>query len=129
MKHEIIKLSFIVGVCYLFTLGGAFAESFTVTNSNDSGTGSLRHALMKASEKEEANAIYIQSKGTINIKAPLIYSAQSPLFLFGQNQTIKADEDFTLLTISEGADLSVEHLKFQGPGGFSINNNGCALSP
>ena len=122
MKHGIIKASIIGALCSLLSVGGAFAASFTVVNSNDSGAGSLREALQQASGTEEANAIYIQSNGHINIKSPLIYSAQSPLFLFGQNQTIKANEDFTLLTISEGADLSVEHLKFQGPGGFDINN-------
>ena len=109
--------------------GSLSAGSFIVSNSNDAGEGSLREALNSASKMSEANAIYINAPGVIKISSTLTYASESPLLIFGKNQTIHANGNFTILEVTNGADLSVDHLKFRGPEKFSIFNRGDVNGP
>ncbi|MFE8072485.1 hypothetical protein QQM79_15610 [Marinobacteraceae bacterium S3BR75-40.1] len=91
-----------------------------VTNGNDQGQGSLRQAL-----ETQANQIFILPVvSKINIETSLDYSGQDALTIFGTGQTIKADSNVTLLNVSEGADLYLANLAFEGRKGYSINNRG-----
>ncbi len=91
------------------------APSVFVTNGGNSGKGSLRAAL-------KSNATQIKIKKNVEdivIKSTLVYAGEGPLNIKGSGQTIVASGDFTLLSITNGADLSISNLSFQGIGGFS----------
>ncbi len=99
----------------------SFASGYAVvTDSADTlYKGTLRHAL----EVKKASKIYISKHvGDIEIYDTLTYSKRRPLSIYGSGQTIKANDDFTLLALTEGASLNASHLSFQGPGGFDVNN-------
>lgn len=107
------------------TFGAATAQTpLLVTTGADSGPGSLRAALEEASAQENPAPIFVVSNRNIEITSTLTYSGQAPLKLFGNGQTIHSGENVTLLTLSEGADLSITNLNFRGRGGFSVTNRG-----
>jgi hypothetical protein len=97
---------------------GGFA---LVTNNDDDGPGSLRDAL----EVQSATRVRIPGNvGDIVINSTLMYSAEEPVTIIGSGQTIRTAANTTLLAVTEGADLTVRNLHFEGPGGFSISNRG-----
>ena len=100
----------------------AFASGFAlVTNNQDSGPGSLRHAL----EVQEASYIYVlRHVSDIHISSTLTYDEEKTLSIFAHGQTVETDQDVTLLALTEGANLNIYNLDFEGPGTFSINNQG-----
>ncbi|HEY6731026.1 MAG TPA: choice-of-anchor Q domain-containing protein [Solirubrobacterales bacterium] len=51
--------------------GSAMADPYPVTNTNDSGTGSLRAAILAANADPEADTIPIEATGTINLQTAL----------------------------------------------------------
>ena len=105
----------------LATVTAQAAGFALVTNSNDSGPGSLRNAL----EVQEADTVLIPKfVGDISINSTLEYSAQAPLSIFGNGQTISTNRNTTLLAVTDGADLKINKMNFEGPGGFSILNRG-----
>lgn len=91
-----------------------------VSNGNDSGDGSLRAALASG-----AGVIQIQANVTkIDINSTLMYEGTEPLRIIGWGQTIKANhegDDFTLLEVSNGANVEINNLRFNGGGGFSLD--------
>lgn len=92
-----------------------------VTNGQDAGTGSLRHAL----EVQQANYVIISRRvSDIEILSTLEYTAETPLTIHGRGQTVRSAMNTTLLAVTEGADLTVSNVDFAGPGGFSITNRG-----
>ena len=107
----------IVGSASLAFAIAPSSNTATVTNANDYGEGSLRAALASGAKK-----ILVLSAGDIVIDSTLNYPAHRPLTIYGSGQTVKATGDFTLLTISEGANLSITGLNFEGIGGFDISN-------
>lgn len=103
------------------TASGYGYGSAVVTNADDSGPGSLRHAL----EVEQAGNIMIhKSVGDININSTLEYTGTHQLTIRGHGQTVSTDINTTLLAVTNGASLSVSNLNFTGPGNFSISNRG-----
>ena len=90
-----------------------------VTNTNDSGEGSLRAAI----EDSGTTSINIDIKGNgiININSSLEFAGDGPLTITGDGNgkrpTIKGG-DFDLLKVT--SDLTVKNVNFEGPGGFSI---------
>ena len=101
----------------------ALASGYSVvTDSSDTLTyGTLRYAL----EVEKASEIYIaEHVGDIDISngGTLNYSKRKPLTIYGSGQTIKTDDDFTLLALTNGASLTAKNLAFVGPGNFDVNN-------
>jgi hypothetical protein len=96
------------------------APAAIVTNGNDSGEGSLRAALASG-----ASVITISDAvSQIDIESTLVYSKTGPLRIQGSGQSIVADGDYTLLAVSNGADLSLSNLDFHGIGGFSAESKG-----
>lgn len=101
----------------------AHAKEFAlVLNGNDSGLGSLRHAL----EVEQAEQIFIHpGVDMIHIDSTLNYNSEAPLYIFGTGQIVKTEANVTLLAVNNGADLKIAHLDFEGRTGFySIENRG-----
>lgn len=99
------------------TSAGGFSA---VINSNDSGVGSLRHAL----ETKQASVVYIlPSIRTIHLESTLNYDESKSLRLIGSGQTLSLAKNETLLSINEGADLHVSNLRLEGkPGAYDISN-------
>ena len=92
-----------------------------VTNGNDSGPGSLRDAL----EVQQAKNIIIRPDvDYIDIESTLTYASETALTIIGRGQIVRTDVNTTLLAITEGANLRIANLDFQGPGGFSVLNRG-----
>ena len=100
------------------------SDPILVTNGNDDGDGSLRAALEAAAKQDGQITIMVVTDDDIAIKSSLTYAGQAPLAIYGDGQTVSSNTDTTLLTLSQGAALAVNDLKFRGPGGFSINNQG-----
>jgi hypothetical protein len=124
-KHRFVRRTLAVA-CVAALIGATSAHASAparVVNGDDSGPGSLRAALESGSAK-----IFISpSVERISIESTLTYAGSQPLLLRGSGQVIEpADEgsDFTLLEVSEGANLTVENLNFQGSGGFDLDNAG-----
>lgn len=110
-------------VALVLTCGSAFAQSpLLVTSTADSGEGSLRAALAAAAEDQAASQIVIMTDGDITISSTLTYTGEAPLTLIGNGQTVHTDENVTLFTASNGADLTVHSVNFTGPGNWSIEN-------
>lgn len=108
--------------------GGAFAANpqqmggvAFVTNGKDSGEGSLRYAL----QTQQASRVIISPRvSAIDILGTLKYAGRGQLTIRGRGQSIRTDQNVTLLAVTEGADLTVSDLSFEGPGGFSIVERG-----
>ncbi|QKP77343.1 hypothetical protein HT051_07675 [Methyloligella sp. GL2] len=100
------------------------AGPILVTNGEDSGEGSLRAALEQLSKDDAPGQIFLVTKDDIKIESGLTYGGKAPLAIFGQGQTVKSSADETVLTLSEGADLTVSDLNFSGPDNFDIKHRG-----
>jgi len=64
------------------------------------------------------------SVATIEILSTLEYSSQDALRIVGRGQTVKTEMNTTLLAVTDGADLTIVNLDFEGRGDFSINSRG-----
>ncbi len=99
------------------------AAPLWVTSGDDSGPGTLRESLASG-----ASNIRIASQvGSIDIDSTLVYEGTRPLKIDGIGQTVFANntgDDFTLLEIADGANVSIYDLNFDGGGGFSLDNRG-----
>jgi hypothetical protein len=104
--------------------GSAVASPILVTSNADRGAGSLRAAITEASRSTAPQEIVVATDGDIELSQTLSYTGRAPLTLTGQSQTLKIDANATLLEATEGADVSVSSLRFQGPAGYNIENRG-----
>jgi hypothetical protein len=59
----------------------------------------------------------------------LSYGGTDPLTIWGSGQTVYTDQNINLLEVTMGANLTVAHLNFAGPGGWSILNRGDQPGP
>lgn len=100
----------------------ALAAPLLVTSAANSGPGTLRAALEAASRSGVAQTIVVATAADIRIATTLNYWGTEPVEIIGSGQTIAADQDITLLTISQGANATIMNLTFAGPGGFDIEN-------
>ncbi|WP_133010485.1 hypothetical protein [Marinomonas flavescens] len=119
--HMLKALTLSIGAALLTTT--AYAAPIQVINGKDSGEGSMRAAL-EAVASGKANNIIVMTKEEIEINSTLVYNGQAPISIYGSGQTIETDKNINLLSITEGADVNISGLKFEGPGGFSIENRG-----
>ncbi|MGV6826688.1 MAG: hypothetical protein ACWA5Q_06905 [bacterium] len=118
-QHSPVRTS-VAGLTLLCASTAFAAAPVVVTNNNDSGAGSLRDALASG-----ANVIQIGYGVTdITIDSTLSYVSTEPLRLLGWGQKIMAAGDFTLFEVSNGADVEIQNLAFEGIGGFSLDNPG-----
>jgi hypothetical protein len=120
MKNNLIITFLICTIVFLTNV--VLAHSYVVSNSKDSGDGSIRAAIENANKSAGANVIYIKSGNNIKILSSLSYTSTAPLFIYGQGQTIHAMDDFTILESTNGGDMSIHSINFRGPGGFNIEN-------
>ena len=122
--HEgLIKTILISGTIFVATSVHA-AAPFLVTNGNDSGNGSLRQALAEASESRESAQIIIETKDDIVTETTLQYTGKQALEILGAGQNVATEKNITIFSATNGADLSISNLNFNGPGKFSIKNRG-----
>ena len=120
-SHTLKTLALSIGAALLTTT--AYAAPIQVTSSKDSGEGSLRAALEMVAAGS-ADSIIITTEDDIEITSTLTYNGHTPISIYGNGQTIETDKNIDLLAITAGANLNISHLKFEGPGGFSITNRG-----
>lgn len=119
---SILALTTTVAICAVTSAGAV--GPVLVTNGKDSGEGSLRAALEAVAKEDAPGQILVVTDDDIKIDSTLTYPGTAPLTIHGKGQTIETDKDTTLLTLSQGADLTVSDLNFRGPGGYSIKNRG-----
>ncbi len=98
------------------------AGQHIVTTGADAGDGSLRAALAAASSGTGPQTIAIATGDTIAIGSGLSYTGSEPLTIVGAGQTVALSADETVLSVTNGADLTISSLTLSGPGGFDINN-------
>ena len=84
----------------------------------------LRAALENATSTS-APVIVIAGDNIVS-DAGFTYTGTSPLTLIGTGQTISVAADEDVFAATQGADLSISNLTFEGPGGFDIQNRGDA---
>ena len=106
----------------LLTTPAFAAGQHLVTSNADSGVGSLRAALTAASAGSGPQTIAITASDAIQLAHGLVYEGTEPLTIVGTGQSIVLSADETILTVSNGADLTMSGLSLSGPGGFDINN-------
>jgi hypothetical protein len=122
---DCLSMLALAAVAAISLAGSAGADGpVLVTTGSDAGEGSLRAALETLSKQDAPGQILIVTDGDIEIASTLVYEGTAPLFIYGKGQTVKTKTDTTLLTLSQGADLTVNSLNFKGPGGFDIKNRG-----
>ena len=96
------------------------ADTLVVASNAGSGEGSLRAALETAAARDAATVIVLEASGDIQISDTLVYAGTAPLSIVGASQKVVTDRNVTLLTVTNGADLHLRDLTFEGPGGFDI---------
>ncbi len=115
-KNSVIAAS----LTAVLTAPATYADDTIVSNGDDSGSGSLREAL----ESGNDTIRILKSVDIINIDTTLEYTGTSSLTIKGKGQTVKTDNNVTLFAATQGADVTITNLDFEGPGGFDINNRG-----
>ena len=121
MKRKTIPVSaaFVLTSILFSSTAAMAAPAYEVINGDDDGAGSLRDGLDSG-----ASVIVIDdSVSAIAIDSTLYYDDAASLKIVGSGQTVMGG-DFTLLAITEGADLTISDLDFEGPGGYNVENQG-----
>ncbi len=121
MKH--IILSF----CFVLIYQPLFAQSFSVTTSDDQGEGSLRQAFIDA--KSTGGEIKIETEENITLNSGLVYDGQKPIKLTGRKNVIKLKSNETLLYISAGADFSGESFILEGARQYNVSDGDASSQP
>lgn len=89
MRIELMLRRASLALAVLITASSLHAATFTVTNINDSGNGSLRQAILDANTNSGQDAIQFNINGggqkVINLQSALP-TIDDPLFIFGTTQ-------------------------------------------
>jgi hypothetical protein len=132
-------LSLVVMATMLSMTGSAWAVTFTVTNTNDSGAGSLRQAILDANASPGADTIDVTATGTINLQSPLPpLSTDMTITAPGADElTVRRDSggEYGIFVIPSGATVSISGLTISNgyalwtgapslPGGGGVYNLG-----
>jgi len=103
---------------FIFGSSAVLAAPYSVTDGADSNTpGTLRYGLNNG-ETEISIDTALAPLGS-----PLTYNGLNALTIHGNGATVSGG-DFTLLEITQGADLAISNLDFEGPGGYSVHPAG-----
>jgi len=125
MKTRFLTLSSAIALAAGLSATAVLANApILVTNTEDSGEGSLRAALAEAAGSGAASQIVMLADGPIAISETLTYDGTDPLEIIGAGNSINAGGNFTIIAATEGADLTLRDLILSGPGGFDIENRG-----
>jgi predicted outer membrane repeat protein len=135
IKKPIFRI-FLLALALTFSALGvtpAHAASFTVTNLNDSGTGSLRQAITDANAATGADTITFSVSGTITLatKLPQIDDAAG-LVIDGTGQvvTISGNNHVRVIDGVVGSSLTLNHLTIaNGNCGNPCYGAGIEVSP
>ena len=89
----------------------ARAASFTVINTLDSGTGSLRQAILDANATSGADTITFSVSGTISLASALpAISEDLTIDATGQNVTISGGDTVRVMAINTGQTVALKAL-------------------
>ncbi|MCI0711988.1 MAG: hypothetical protein L0154_17675, partial [Chloroflexi bacterium] len=140
--HHSIRRFFWILLCLLLVLvispkphqalPRAEAATFTVTNTNDSGAGSLRQAIIDANGSAGADVINFSVAGTITLGSQL--DVTGDLTINGGGITLNGNNATRIMGVGSGATVVLNNLSFQsgsdpmGAGGAIINNIGGTLT-
>lgn len=119
MKKNVLGLTILSAL--ILPLASNAAPPAQVTNGSDAGPGSLRAALASG-----ATQIVINPQvSTVVLTESLEYTGTAPLSIIGANQVIDGTSfDDDILRLTQGADLDVRNLAFQGAGDYDIEHQG-----
>lgn len=136
------KTALAAAICTALSAGHAGAATFNVTNTNDTGAGSLRDALSQAGANAEADVIDLStvSGQTISISSGQLEIDGDEITINGADATLDAGgnsrvlavyySDVTLndLTITGGVQQGIQPLRGIGPAGagggiYSVEGN------
>lgn len=109
------------------SIEGVAATTVNVVSDEDDGPGTLREALQTsvAEAGGTLNVVIDSGIDEINISSTLEYNGTAPLEIVGADMPkIAAAGDFDLLATTECTNLSIKNVAFEGPGNFSIENQG-----
>jgi hypothetical protein len=95
-------------------------STWTVTNTNDSGAGSLRQAILDANGTPDADTITFGVSGTITL-ASTLPSISGALVIDGTGQsiTVSGNDAVRVMTVGRGATLTVDQLTIVKGNSFS----------
>jgi hypothetical protein len=112
-----------VGVVMVVLVGPAQAATFTVTNTKDSGVGSLRKAILDANANPGKDTIDISATGTIDLQSPLpTLSTDMAINAPGADElTVRRDSggEYGIFVIPSGATVSISGLTVSNGYAFS----------
>ena len=127
-----LRLFLLVGLfAGLLAVGGtqtALAASFTVTNTADSGAGSLRQAILDANVSPGADTITFTVSGTITLGSALpAITDDLTIDGTGQSLTVDGASTYQVMSINSGKTvtlkaLTIAHGSTNASGGGVINN-------
>jgi len=117
MFSPVVVLLLLAGLLLLGLLASpARAETFTVTNTNDGGAGSLRQAILEANANRQDDTIDISATGTINLQSALP-NLSTNMEIEGPGaealtvrQDTRAFRNFRIFTVRSGATVSISGL-------------------
>lgn len=132
MPRRFVLFVFLVLAAAWVPAGSAAADPYPVTNTNDSGPGSLRAAILAANSRAGADTIPIETTGTIALLSPL-QVIFGPVAIAGPGaaelqvrRAAAAGTSFSILGFSTDAGpssvtgLTVSNGRAVGSGGFAI---------
>lgn len=129
----LVGLAVILALAFaLLTVGvrPAEAKTFTVTNTNDSGIGSLRQAITDANDAAGDDAITVTATGTINLQSelPRLFTNVEIGGPGADDLTLRRDTggDYPVFTIQE-ADVTVSGLTVANGRGGCCNFGGIGI--
>src|SRR4026208_2309921 len=109
----------------------AHAAGFTVTNLNDSGSGSVRQAILDANASPATDTITFSVSGTITLASSLpLINDRSGLTIDGNGQTITISGNgaVQILTVELGSGLTIQNLTIANGTASAIYTEGGLIS-
>jgi len=144
MSHG-VRVFALLGVCLLIA-GGAFAGTFTVTNTNATGPGSLADAISQANAVSGPHTINISVTGSVSVTTPLVLTqsmtingpvATPPTFALDGGNTSRLIQvspsaagamTLNFVTLTHGHVDSVKGGAIDLPSGKTLNINNCLVT-